>query len=297
MTRVLSVLVFVFMSFAGAAQTAPETSLKPVAREIGAGTELSLLADIRPLARPAIREAGLIQQHTKKIETGADPGFQRVLAHQMGMNSRAFAALSPQATWFSTRPSLRPRSLVEKAMAQRRARARGAVCGDPDIQGETVGYVPGRISACGIQDGVRVKSVSGIPLSQGAVLDCRTAKALKKWVVKGMKPTIGTTGGGVSQIKVAAHYACRTRNNQPGAKVSEHGKGRAIDISGFRLRNGTEVTLLKDWNRRDTGAVLREMHGRACGIFGTVLGPDSDRFHKDHFHFDTARYRSGAICR
>ena len=31
--------------------------------------------------------------------------------------------------------------------------------------------------------------------------------------------------------------------------------------------------------------------------FGTVLGPNSDRFHRDHFHFDMASYSSGAYCR
>ena len=42
---------------------------------------------------------------------------------------------------------------------------------------------------------------------------------------------------------------------------------------------------------------MRKMHRTACGPFGTVLGPDSDRFHRDHFHFDTAKYRSGPFCR
>jgi hypothetical protein len=128
-------------------------------------------------------------------------------------------------------------------------------------------------------------------------MDCPTAKALKRWVKDGMKPAVGSYGGGVKQIRVAAHYACRTRNNQRGAKISEHGKGRAIDISGFRLNDGSEITLLKGWNQRSTGGILRKMHQRACGIFGTVLGPESNRFHRDHFHFDTARYRSGSFCR
>jgi len=39
------------------------------------------------------------------------------------------------------------------------------------------------------------------------------------------------------------------------------------------------------------------MHRAACGPFGTVLGPNADRFHQDHFHFDTARHRSGPYCR
>lgn len=296
--RVTSVLVWVLIVMAGAALAAPDTSIRPVARgDTAAAATSRALQDIRPTARPALLEAALVRQLTRQIENVADPGFQRALDSQTSLATRAFAAVSPQATGLSIRPNLRPDSMVQKAMAQRRARAKGAVCGDPDIQGETVGFVPGRLSACGIQDAVKVRSVSGIPFSQQALMDCTTAKAVKTWVEKGMKPAIGTTGGGVSQIKVAAHYACRTRNNQPGAQISEHGKGRAIDISGFRLRDGSEITLLQDWNRRDTGAKLRKMHQRACGIFGTVLGPDSDRFHKDHFHFDTARHRGGSFCR
>ena len=104
-------------------------------------------------------------------------------------------------------------------------------------------------------------------------------------------------GGGVAQIKVAAHYSCRTRNNRPGAKISEHGKGKAIDISGFRLRDGTEITVLKDYDSWQFGPALRRMRREACGPFGTVLGPGSDRYHNDHFHFDTARHRGGAYCR
>ena len=295
--RVTSVLMCVWIMIAKAAMAAPDTSLRPVARAIPTEAVVPSLGDIRPVMRPELHEATLVRQLTRQFEQDADPGFQRALASQTDVGARTFAAVSSQATGLSIRPTLRPDSMVQRVMAQRNARARGAICGDPDIQGETVGFVPGRLSACGIQDAVRVRSLSGVPLSQEAMIDCPTAKALKTWVDKGMKPAIGTTGGGVAQITVAAHYACRTRNNQPGAKVSEHGKGRAIDISGFRLRDGSEITLLKDWNRRDTGALLRAMQQRACGIFGTVLGPDSDRFHKDHFHFDTARHRGGAFCR
>lgn len=296
--RLTNVLVCVWIVTAGAALAAPDTSLRPVARaDNTAEPATTSLRDMRPVARPALLEAALVRQLTRQFETGADPGFQRALESQTTLMSRAFAAVSPQATGWSLRPILRPDSMIQKAMAQRRERAKGAVCGDPGLQGEFVGFVPGRIAACGIEEAVKIRSVSGIALSQQALMDCTTAAAFKKWVDRGVKPAIGNAGGGVSQIRVAAHYACRTRNNQPGAKISEHGKGRAIDISGFRLRDGTEITLLQDWNRRGTGTMLRQMHQRACGIFGTVLGPDSDRFHKDHFHFDTARHRGGAFCR
>jgi hypothetical protein len=134
---------------------------------------------------------------------------------------------------------------------------------------------------------------------RGAALkmDCGTARALKTWVDRSAKPALSRKGGGLKQIKVAAHYACRRRNNSKTGKISEHGKGRAIDISGFRLADGSEISVLKGWNARSSRKALRKMHADACGPFGTVLGPKSNRFHLDHFHFDTARYRSGSYCR
>mmetsp|Transcript_26994 Transcript_26994/g.48986 ORF Transcript_26994/g.48986 Transcript_26994/m.48986 type:complete len:236 (+) Transcript_26994:1653-2360(+) len=200
------------------------------------------------------------------------------------------------AAFASLRPNLRPRAIVQQAMARRNARRKGQVCGDPDLQGDAVGAVPGRIGGCGIENAVRLRSVSGVTLSQAALMDCNTAKALKTWTERSAKKQLRSVGGGLVQYRVAAHYACRTRNNQPGARISEHGKGRAIDISGFVMQDGTRLTVLNDWNSRHRRA-LRAMHKGACGPFGTVLGPNSDRFHRDHFHFDTARYRSGPYCR
>ncbi|MEO0691635.1 MAG: extensin family protein [Pseudomonadota bacterium] len=204
------------------------------------------------------------------------------------------AAMAGQMT--SLRPSLRPRAVVKQAMARRAERRKGQVCGDPDLQGDEIGFVPGAINGCGVAEAVRLRSVSGVTLSQAAVIDCPTAKALKRWTEKGAKPALRNVGGGLATYRVAAHYACRTRNNQRGARISEHGRGKAIDISGFVMRDGTTFTVLNDWNSRN-GKALKSMHRAACGPFGTVLGPNSDRFHRDHFHFDTAKHRSGPYCR
>lgn len=197
----------------------------------------------------------------------------------------------------SLRPLFRSKKAEGEGRAAQRARRKGAVCGDLAIQGEAIGKVSGRIRGCGVADAVRVRSVSGVALSQTSVMDCTTANALKTWLEKSAKPALARKGGGLQSLRVAAHYACRTRNNQKGAKISEHGKGRAIDISGFKLADGSEVTVLRGWNARGTSKALRRMHRDACGPFGTVLGPNADRFHRDHFHFDTARYRSGSYCR
>lgn len=172
----------------------------------------------------------------------------------------------------------------------------GGLCGDPRIVGEPAGAVPGP-GACGIGAAVRVSAVSGVRLTQQALLECSTARALRSWVDDSAKPAIGTRGGGLAELQVAAHYVCRTRNHQPGAKISEHGKGRAIDLSAFRLADGSEIDVLTGWDRGADGRVLRQMRDGACGPFGTVLGPGSDRWHDDHFHFDVAAYRGGPYCR
>ena len=172
----------------------------------------------------------------------------------------------------------------------------GGLCGDPLLVGEPIGSVAGP-GVCGIKNAVSLRQVGNIRLTQAASIDCTTARALRQWVETGAVPAIGNRGGGIDSLKVAAHYACRTRNHRRGAKISEHGKGKAIDISAIRLKDGTEITLLEGWNSKRDGAALRTMWRAACGPFGTVLGPESDRFHRDHFHFDTASYRSGSYCR
>lgn len=41
---------------------------------------------------------------------------------------------------------------------------------------------------------------------------------------------------------------------------------------------------------------LKKLHEDACGIFGTVLGPEANDAHLDHFHFDLATRRHRAYC-
>ncbi|WP_348540443.1 extensin family protein, partial [Roseicyclus marinus] len=207
----------------------------------------------------------------------------------------------------SLRPSLRPDGLEQRvrATATRQIPGRvtqpgsrsGDLCGIPGLVGERLEPITGRSSGCGIAEPVRLRSVDGIALSSPATVNCDTARALQTWVQRSLVPTVGRTGGGVSSLRVVASYACRTRNNQAGARISEHGRGNAIDIAGIGLANGSELTVLSDWGGGRDGRILRDLHRGACGPFGTVLGPNSDRFHRDHFHFDVARYRSGPYCR
>lgn len=193
------------------------------------------------------------------------------------------------------RPLPRPQAAVKAPKPGKSALPKGSVCGVPDILGKPIAAIPGKVQGCGLADGVEVTSISGIPFSQPLTIDCTTAKAMKTWIERGILPALGDRGGGVKRIEVYASYTCRPRNNQRGAKVSEHGRGRAIDFAGVTLQNGKVIDVLKGW--KSEPKLLATLHRSACGPFGTVLGPKSDRFHLNHIHVDTARYRSGSYCR
>ncbi|MEM7471997.1 MAG: extensin family protein [Pseudomonadota bacterium] len=194
----------------------------------------------------------------------------------------------------SLRPKKRPKvRFVTRKIVQS---AKGSVCGDPAIKGVVIAPIRGR-GACGVANPVRVSSVAGVSLSQKPTINCTTARALKSWVADGLKPAVGRVGGGVKSLRIVAHYACRNRNSAKTGKLSEHAKGKAVDISAITMNNGQMITVLDGWRGGQQRRILRAAHRAACGPFGTVLGPDSNKFHRDHFHFDTASYRSGPYCR
>jgi hypothetical protein len=173
---------------------------------------------------------------------------------------------------------------------------KGSVCGVKSIKGTNIPRINGR-GACGIANPVKITEVAGIPLTRELTVNCKTAKKFDKWVSKSVKPTIGRKGGGLASVQIIGGYSCRTRNSKRGAKLSEHAKGNAIDIAGFKLRDGTIYSVKRNWRRGSGRKTLRKLHKSACGPFGTVLGPNADRHHQDHFHVDIARHRSGAYCR
>lgn len=171
----------------------------------------------------------------------------------------------------------------------------GPICGSGAILGEKIGDVSGR-GGCGIDDAVRVSAVGGVRLRPSARLNCRTAAALQRWVAGPAQAAARRAGTGITDLRVAASYACRRRNNRPNGPLSEHAKGNAIDISEVQFSNGDRATVLRDWGQGPYAEVLQTMHRSACGPFGVVLGPRADRFHQDHFHFDIS-HRNARYCR
>ena len=281
----LAVLVAVLAQGAlGAPESSPRPPERPSVAAEAEVVQLAAIGAVRPPRRPAVQ--GPLPPETVEV---------RLVAAGLAI------AQSP-------RPPERPQNLRRKAVVRaaglpivpdpgRAFGKAGAICGVPSIKGSRRAAILGRVAGCGVAEPVEVTSVQGVALSTPEIMDCTTARALDAWVKGAVLPSVGRLGGGVASLQVAAHYSCRPRNGVKGARVSEHGKGHAIDIAAIVLKNGVALSVLKGWNDSAQGKILKAVHRAACGPFGTVLGPGSDAHHRDHIHLDTARYRSGSYCR
>jgi len=149
---------------------------------------------------------------------------------------------------------------------------------------------------CGIATPVSVTALDGgaIKLSPAATVDCSLAEHLANWVHDVVAPEALTEyGKPITGLRVADAYTCRPRDNIPGAKLSEHAHGTAIDISDFKVGDDW-VDVQKDWSggTATDATFLADVRKQACGPFTTVLGPGSDSFHTSHFHLDIIKRRT-----
>lgn len=240
-----------------------------------------------PKPQTAAPEPVLAEPATPTAAVGASARSLRPKPRPDGLDTLTLAA-APATTPTPT-DELQPEP-QQSRKKQEKLSKKGSVCGDPAIKGEALAPIKGKVKGCGLDKPVRVTSISGIRLSQPATFSCDTAQAMKSWIENGLRPAMGRRE--VVEIRVAASYICRNRNNKKGGKISEHGRGRAVDVAGFVFADGTEWSIARDYNKQ-----VRRAHKAACGIFGTTLGPGSDGYHEDHLHFDIARHNNGPYCR
>ncbi len=146
---------------------------------------------------------------------------------------------------------------------------------------------------CGMLQPYRVTRMGGgsVALKQRMTLACPALAEAEAWLADTIQPAAALYfGQPVAEIN-AGTYACRGRNNQVGAKLSEHSFGNALDIMSFKLADGYVITIKGGWRGTEAEqAFLREVFLGACARFSTVLAPGSNVFHYDHIHVDLARH-------
>jgi hypothetical protein len=143
-------------------------------------------------------------------------------------------------------------------------------------------------------DGIMMPNSGLITVSPPPMLRCTMAEAVAQWVRDDIGSIIGEFEAPPVAITNEGSYECRGRNNDSGAKISEHARGNALDLGKIRLANGTLVELS---NKFAFQSVRQRLRDTACHRFTTVLGPGADPFHANHIHIDLAeRARGYRIC-
>jgi hypothetical protein len=133
-----------------------------------------------------------------------------------------------------------------------------------------------------------------------AVASCAVNAGLALWLRHGVQPAAEEMLG--SRVVAIEHFgtaSCRRIGGSDSGRWSEHATGNAIDIGEFVLADGRRVSVLGHWPENDDrGAFLREVRDNGCDVFATVLSPDYNAAHADHFHLDQAGRRRGwSFCR
>jgi len=127
-----------------------------------------------------------------------------------------------------------------------------------------------------------------------SVTDCRVLLALHRWA-----PSLRRAG--VTEIQ----YFSRLRPNARVARTgrrSSHASALAIDVGWMRLEDGSELSILDDWEDRDRGeepcggryredrhsALMRRTVCEAAeaGIFQVLITPHHDHAHRNHLHLE-----------
>jgi len=142
-------------------------------------------------------------------------------------------------------------------------------------------------------------SVGPVEIKPAATLACPIVSALDRWLIDSVQPAaLRWFNTPVIEIRQISAYSCRGMNGQPGARISEHAFGNALDIAAFILGDGRKITVKDGWRGSpEEQGFLHDVQGAACEQFTTVLAPGSNRFHYDHIHVDLMRRASGnAIC-
>jgi hypothetical protein len=133
-----------------------------------------------------------------------------------------------------------------------------------------------------------------IEVRPAAILRCEMAESLAAWIRDEASDHVTTLGDALRAVDSLGSYECRGRNGAADAKLSEHGKGNAIDIRALVLAGGRRIDLTDDTASKPLRDDLRDS---ACHRFSTVLGPGADNHHENHIHLDILqRHRGARIC-
>lgn len=153
---------------------------------------------------------------------------------------------------------------------------------------------------CGLRNAVSLSALQGdlgnFGVARLGPVACPTAQAFAAWARFGVdRAARELLGSPVVVIETMGSYACR--NVAGSARRSAHATAEAVDVAAFVLADGRRISVLEHWRGGSPREreFLRTVQASACKRFGTVLGPDYNTAHLDHFHLESGG--STGFCR
>ncbi len=152
---------------------------------------------------------------------------------------------------------------------------------------------------------LRAEAIARAEAEKQAKAQAAAAKAAEK--EKGRAPAgrdepVPADRAGKGKDAGRAAEAEPSRQPDPTAK-DKRSKGREVAAAERNNLGGGNPRPVADARAADKpaaitneGAFLRRLHKGACGPFTTVLGPEANEAHRNHFHFDLAERRRRAFC-
>lgn len=145
-------------------------------------------------------------------------------------------------------------------------------------------------TGCSMVGAVRLDDV-GIPVSGLKGMRCGVALAFSGWVRNAVAPAARQIlRSDLVRIETFGSYSCRNviGNSYASGRRSGHAIGNAVDVATFVLEDGRRITVERGWRSRDHDEYrfLQVIHASACKRFGTVLSPDYNYAHRNHFHLE-----------
>lgn len=140
---------------------------------------------------------------------------------------------------------------------------------------------------CSSIDSVKLLDI-GTPTSGLGAMTCPLARNFAAWAQYAVKPAAQKYfGQKVVKIETFGTYSCRNIYGGRSGRLSQHAYSNAVDVSGFVLADGRRIMLDGGWKGdKASQDFLRALHKSACRRFGTVLSPDYNAAHYNHFHMD-----------
>jgi hypothetical protein len=151
-----------------------------------------------------------------------------------------------------------------------------------------------RSGQCGYDDAVRFTKGGALEIAWRPAdlgTSCAVSASLALWEWHAVQPAaLEHLGAKVVGIDHFGSYSCRRIYGRSEGAWSEHSTANAVDIAAFRLADGRRVSVVGDWDDKGAkGRFLRAARDGACDLFATVLSPDYNAAHRDHFHLDQAQ--------